>query len=194
MEIILVRHTTPKVNPGQCYGQLDCNLTSNAATEMERTKKVLKSYAPKYAKIYSSPLKRCALLAQHLAATNEIVYDERLKELNFGEWEGKAWADIKDERYHYWFEDFANRRPPQGESLQDLYNRVLAFKDEVESKGEERVILVTHSGVIRCFLRMALQFPLNKLYSLPLNYGSLSQIAFHEKSDNLTKITAFNIY
>lgn len=193
MEIILVRHTSPAVAVGQCYGQLDCGLTKNATAEMARTKELFSQYTKPNVKIYSSPLKRCALLAQHLADNEEPTYEERLKELHFGDWEGKAWDSVKDERYHFWFQDFANRRPPNGESLLDLYSRVEEFKEELMIKGEEQVVLVTHSGVIRCFLRMVMQFPLSKLYSLPLNYGSLTRLKLHKKSDSLNKITAFNI-
>ena len=86
MEIYLVRHTTPEVGKGICYGQADLSLSGSFELEMQR----LKNFLPKtFDIIYSSPLQRCRQMASILA--NEVEYDSRLMEMNFGDWEMKSW-------------------------------------------------------------------------------------------------------
>ncbi len=191
MELILVRHTTPQVAPGICYGQLDCPLTRNGHLEMERTMALVQKDLEENIPIFTSPLKRCAVLAQKMSPNAQI--DIRLKEMNFGIWEGKPWADIKDEKYQYWIADFVNRAAPGGESLSDLDQRIQHFFEELQAQNLGKALIVAHSGVIRCFLRMALQFPLSQLYTLPLNYGSVCRMQLSKKSGHLHKITAFNV-
>ena len=71
MEIYIIRHTTPDIEKGICYGQSDLNLVDNYAEEFE----AIKSKIPttKTFKIISSPLKRCALLAQQFS--NTVTFD-----------------------------------------------------------------------------------------------------------------------
>ena len=92
MNITLIRHTEVSIEKGICYGQSDIEL----ANSFEKEKIVIQNkLKPDVFDItYSSPLKRCKKLAKALFADKEIVYDNRLMELNFGDWEGKHWDDI----------------------------------------------------------------------------------------------------
>jgi alpha-ribazole phosphatase len=189
MELILVRHTTPKVPLGVCYGQLDCELTDQGYAEIENTVKLIKTDLNDDTPIYSSPLKRCQILAQ--ASAKKFKLDHRLKELNFGHWEGQQWQTLKNDSYYQWLENFTQNTIPGGESVQDLFNRVEEFYLELK-ETHSKAIIITHSGVIRCFLKMALQFPLSRLYTLPLNYGSVSRLALENSKDSLPKIKVYN--
>lgn len=187
MNLFLLRHTTPEIAPGTCYGQLDIALQNEE--ELKAARGRVTNLLPG-AKIYSSPLRRCKQLAEFLE--QPFTVDERLCELNFGDWEGRNWSEVAQEAYYtHWRADIVSKRPPDGESLADLLARVEDFWQEINQlETEEPIVLITHSGVIRCFLKMALEFPLGKLYQLPLNYGSLTELVF-EKGQWL-KVKRFN--
>ena len=180
-QFYIIRHTTPDVSPGICYGFSDLDVNESFEAEASIIKDLLKEADPSV--IYSSPLKRCDKLAQILFPENAIKYDNRLKELNFGDWEMHPWADIDKNTIDHWANDFMNQSPPKGESFQTLYDRCLQSFDDIEkqlAEGETAAI-VTHSGVIRSLLMTFLKIPADKIFSLQLQYGCVIKITLHPK-------------
>ncbi|MCC5905641.1 MAG: alpha-ribazole phosphatase [Balneolaceae bacterium] len=168
MEIYLIRHTTPDIEKGIVYGQLDLNLRESFDEEAES---VLKHLPESFDTICSSPLKRCLHLAQKMGAP--VLTDSRIQELDFGEWEGEKWDQIKQKELNHWMSDFVNRTPPQGESLLDLRDRVLRFWKEIRKKQEGTIAVVTHAGVIRMIYSIVTETPLENIFDLNLDYGSV---------------------
>lgn len=81
--------------------------------------------------IYSSPITRAAKTADLICSGRPIpiVFDDGLKELNFGEWEGKTKKDIEKNFQNEYFNLFHaphmyNHEPHNGESLEDFKQRV----------------------------------------------------------------------
>ncbi|MCT4590951.1 MAG: alpha-ribazole phosphatase [Carboxylicivirga sp.] len=177
MELWLIRHTTPEVEQGICYGQLDLEVNGNFDQESKEIKTFLSNTS--FDKIYSSPLKRCHKLAQRLFDDEEIIIDERLKEINFGEWEGLMWKDIKREALDNWGNDFIHQKPPQGESFGELIDRVNQFIEATENTPGKRIAIVTHSGIIRAFLLKYLDIPPLKIFNLDLSYGAVVRVNIH---------------
>ena len=67
-----------------------------------------------------SPLQRCEQLAHYLLALRPDLAsnpDPRLREMDFGDWEGRPWADIARGEIDAWTQDFAHYRPGAGENL-----------------------------------------------------------------------------
>ncbi|WP_194768826.1 alpha-ribazole phosphatase [Tamlana sp. I1] len=179
MEIYLIRHTTPEVEKGICYGQSDLDLVENHLEEF-------KNIALKIPKktdfiVYSSPLKRCALLAKTF---NElVVFDDRLKELHFGDWELKPWNDISEKELNPWMKDFVNTAVPNGESYTQLASRVHIFFETIRASKEKKdLIIVSHAGPIRAFLAQMLDIPLKDSFKIKINYGDV----FHLNLNNET--------
>ena len=85
--LYLIRHPRPLIAPGVCYGRLDV-----AAEDPLPIAAALRALLPAGAPVWSSPLQRCRLLAGHLRPQPRL--DERLQEIDFGDWEGQAWDDI----------------------------------------------------------------------------------------------------
>lgn len=176
MEVYIIRHTTPDIEKGICYGQTDLSLADTFSEEFKTIKQQIPSNQ-KYS-IKSSPLKRCALLANHLGS--HIFFEDRLKELDFGDWEMKPWHNISEEKLNPWMEDFVNTRVPNGESYLDLSSRVNHFFEEIlNSHDEQNLIIVTHAGPIRAFLSSVLGMPLEKSFSIKIQYGAI----FHLKRE-----------
>lgn len=148
MEIYLIRHTTPAIEKGTCYGQTDLDTTESFLEEAAK----IKSYLPgTIKKVYSSPLKRCRMLAEHLFPQKEILFDDRLKEINCGEWEMQFWDQIERPHLDRWMADMINVCIPGGESYFQLYQRVSRFFEEVITP-DAPIAMVAHGGVIRSIL------------------------------------------
>ena len=148
MEIYLIRHTTPAVEKGTCYGQADLDVTESFYEEAA----LIKEYLPVSIKsVYASPLQRCSKLAQHLFPSHSIFFHDDLKEINCGEWELRKWDDIPQEIVMPWMNDFVNVRIPGGESYLDLFARTTTIFQNIAEKKESAAI-VSHGGVLRSIL------------------------------------------
>lgn len=173
MEVYLIRHTTPQIEKGICYGQSDIPLSELFTNESE---KLLRNLPDDIDIAYSSPLSRCYKLAELIKTKESIVPDKRLLELNFGDWEMKKWDEIEQQELNKWMQDFANIQVPNGESFIDLNNRVNNFIDELVKKNHKRVAIVTHAGVIRSFIIKILEIPLKNAFKIPVDYSSVTKI------------------
>ncbi|WP_321316338.1 alpha-ribazole phosphatase [Labilibaculum sp.] len=146
MEIYLIRHTKVNVEQGVCYGQKDVDLAESYEEELEAVKNQLKGIEFDF--IVSSPLLRAKKLAIDIFG-DQVIEDKRLMELNFGDWEGKVWDEIKDPLFPVWMEDFVNKKCSNGESFVMLRDRVLEFWNEIKLKDSKKIAVFTHGGVIR---------------------------------------------
>ena len=178
MEIYLIRHTTPDIQKGICYGQADIPLAATYAAEKKDILDALRTDLTSV-KIYSSPLQRCRKLAEDLF--DEVEIDDRLMELNFGDWELKEWNAIEATELDPWMKDFVHYKVPGGESYVDLETRALEFLEELKTKNFENVHVVTHAGVIRALVAHALRLPLKDSFRIKLAYGAVIKIAYNEE-------------
>ena len=128
----------------------------------------------------SSPARRCRALLEMLPRAQVAVpsslpsTDPRLRELNFGAWEGQPWADIDPDAMRVWKTDFVHRAPPKGESLASLHTRALAWLAEARSSHSQRTIAcITHLGVVRCLLAHAMRLPLAESMRLQVDFLSI---------------------
>ncbi|MFR9648952.1 MAG: alpha-ribazole phosphatase family protein [Rikenellaceae bacterium] len=170
--IYLLRHTTPDIEPGICYGFSDIGLLESSC-EAELTAAVERVKELSFSEIYSSPLKRCRLLAHRVAQGGEITFDDRAKEMNFGEWEGVTWDDIfLTPQGKAWFDNFTSTPTPSGESFEDLMVRVRSLFTDIESI-EGDVLVVTHSGVIRAAMVVLGRATSGEVFDMQIEYGEL---------------------
>ena len=146
MELILVRHTRPLVEDNVCYGATDLDLAATFEDEAARVVERL----PLVDRLVTSPLGRCRRLAERIGAARGLVpvIDARLREMDFGAWEGVPWNAIAREELDAWAADFLGARPHGGESVRMLYERARAAIADYRQTGRSHVI-VTHAGVIK---------------------------------------------
>ena len=147
MVIYLMRHTAVDVPQGVCYGQTDVPLKPTFETEATQTAANLQGLS--FDKVYTSPLTRCVRLAT-FCGYPDAERDDRLKELNFGDWEMQYFHKIKDPNLQCWYDDYLNVKATNGESFADQYKRVAAFLDEVRQKEGENTVVFAHGGVLIC--------------------------------------------
>ncbi len=170
MEIYLVRHTETVCVKGICYGQADVELMEPYFEQFQEIKRQI----PQEAIFYSSPLKRCTVLADFLSTSNYTT-DNRLMEMNFGNWELKSWDDIPSEEIDPWMNDFVNVNVPNGESFVELHDRVLSFIEE-KKEDASSLVIVTHAGVIRSFLCKQMNLDLKDAFSNKVDFGQVIKI------------------
>ncbi|MGQ0552220.1 MAG: histidine phosphatase family protein [Planctomycetota bacterium] len=124
--------------------------------------------APRPGLIVSSDLRRCRDLAERVGAAFglPVAYDSRLREQAMGEWEGRTWDELTREHgaaVSAWWADATSARAPGGESLSDLAVRVGAWWRELRAThGQGRVIVVSHTGVLRVLCCELLALPLHQ--------------------------------
>jgi alpha-ribazole phosphatase len=146
MPVILLRHTRPAVAEGTCYGRSDLALAQDFGAALAGILRDL----PEVARVVTSPLTRCRRLAEAIAAERGLglVADDRLREMDFGSWEGRAWAAIPRADLDAWAADFHGARPHGGESVAMLAARVGAALTETPA-SRPPVLWVAHSGIAR---------------------------------------------
>jgi alpha-ribazole phosphatase len=167
MELFVIRHTSVSGTSGLCYGQSEVPLADSFDAE---TAILLQAFSEPADVIFTSPLERCRRLAERLPAAKRIS-DDRLKEVFFGEWEGRQWDELPEADVRAWADDFVYARPPGGESLISLAARAADFLEELRGQPYKRVAVVTHAGFVRCVWAHLLGIPLSHIFRLDIPYG-----------------------
>lgn len=148
----LYRHGPLPVPRFQCVGWDDVPLADPEATAVgSRRLSVLIGRADA---VYSSDLLRTRQTAEPLAEALAlpVLADPALRELNFGEWDGKMWNDLAasgDERFQRFVADWSSVATPGGESFVDLERRVVEFWQRIAPRhAGETIVVVSHGGTL----------------------------------------------
>jgi alpha-ribazole phosphatase len=159
--LYLIRHTTPRIAPGTCYGQLDIGVADHFDEEAND----ILCWLPPVELIVTSPLQRTRRLAEHLAQSQhcELHSDARLIEKHFGAWEGRAWDDIARSEIDAWAANVSGYAPPDGESAQQLMQRVRAFMRDLAQLPQQNIALVAQIGGL----------PLTNTLNWEIEYGAV---------------------
>jgi alpha-ribazole phosphatase len=179
--VYLIRHAKPDGAEGLCYGRRDMAVSAAATSRAARALRAqIPSAVLRTAPIYSSPLSRCAGLAQELAPAR-VTLTPALLELDFGLWEGSAWASIPREQLDAWAADPWHYRPGGGERAQSLALRWQQWVEQLCGAGHASAIAVTHAGVIRVALARAVGSDVTRL-GLSVEYGSVHPLVVEAAS------------
>lgn len=180
----LLRHGLPEGD--DCLrGQTDFALTKTGWQQMQQACKTL----PQIDKVISSTLRRCALFAEDYAKKQQISCDlnDDLQEMNFGQWDGEKhdvlWDKYPQELASFW-QSPHNYHPPEGETFTAFEQRINQCRDQLLScSSNKTLLLVTHAGVIRSFLKWTLAIAPNNhsmFTSLSLPYASVIKITVYQ--------------
>lgn len=184
MEIHLIRHTAVENPDNLCYGFAEIPLRKDFKDDFKSIQ-----IDSDFDLIISSPSQRCQLLANYFQLNYQV--DARIKEMNFGDWELQKWTEIPEEEINPWYDDFINIKAKNGENLLEMQTRVLEFWNEIISKKDvNKILIISHAGVIRLILRSILQFPLQNMFNINIDYGKKTII---ESENGLISIKNTNI-
>lgn len=166
-EVIFIRHSSLAVPRGVCYGFSNIDVSHNFKKEVDQLKHNLGHFVPDL--VISSPLQRCVKLA---VTTFDIEpqINSNLKEVNYGDWEGKTWKEINVKGNNLWMYENVNNKPPNGESFQELQHRIINELQPILNSTAAKVAVVCHGGVIRAVLSHLMKTPLNLTRAYHIHY------------------------
>ena len=178
MKLFFLRHTSLNVEIDVFYGQTDLDVSDNFEEEVELIKKKILDFNIDTGsiKVYSSPLKRCVKLTNRL--TDTYIIDERIKEMNLGDWEMKKMSSISKKEKLEWENNLLSFKIPNGESNNEFLKRLKSFLEDI-FKFNEDALIVCHAGSINGMLSLLTKEPFDKMvknYWELIKHGSLSMI------------------
>lgn len=177
MIISAIRHTSVDVPSGICCGITDVPLASTFRSELESIRRNLTGET--FDAIFSSPLSRCTKLANELFPERQVLIDQRLIELDFGDWEMQSWDTIfESSEGKVWFADYAHSACPGGESFTDLIKQGKTFLDDLKRTNFRNVLVFTHAGMIRALMCLLLHKTAEEAFQIPLVYGQILSFKF----------------
>jgi alpha-ribazole phosphatase len=174
LHLDLLRHGETELGGG-LRGSLDDALTEKGWAQMHAA---VVEQGP-WDRLVSSPLQRCARFAEKLGAQLglPVQLDKDLQELHFGAWEGQSAAALMDtdaEALGLFWADPYSFTPPEGEPVVDFSMRVLAAVERLQATyAGERVLLISHGGVMRLLLAQARGLPREQLLNVEVGHGAL---------------------
>jgi alpha-ribazole phosphatase len=163
---------------GVFYGWTDCHISEKGVAQAEDLADILQGVD--FDAVISSNLSRAVVTAAIVSGytPDEIKMDDRLRELNFGDWEGLHLNEIKQrhkEAWDKWGSDWKNTSPPRGESFFEIYNRVKSSIEDIlsEYKGK-KVLIVSHHGTMRIIPMVLLGLTADAYWSFTAEHGRYS--------------------
>ena len=186
LHLDLLRHGETELGGG-LRGSLDDALTAKG---WEQMRAAVVAQGP-WDRVISSPLQRCARFAEELGAQLEVPVslEKDLQELHFGAWEGQSAAALMEtdaEALGLFWADPYSFTPPEGEPVCDFSERVLGAVARLhQAYAGERVLLVSHGGVMRLLLARARGLPREQLLNVEVGHGAL--FSLHVAADGVLK-------
>jgi broad specificity phosphatase PhoE len=173
--LILVRHGQTSANAGGLLqGRMDLPLDDEGRVQAMRTGAHIRENFP-HARVIASPLRRAVDTAR--AISDEVEIDERFIELDYGQWDGRAMSEVDPAQWAQWRLD-PMFRPPGGESLVELAQRVTPALEQLRSEAQERdVVVVSHVSPIKCAVTWALEVDSAVTWRFHLDRASICRIA-----------------
>lgn len=184
--ILLVRHGETDWNrSGQIMGERSVPLNARGEAQARTLAGML---GPGSARaLYCSPVERARQTAQILAPALQrpVCALRDLREIAFGEWEGRFWRDLTDDLIrHSFYTKPDEARPPGGETLREVQARAVAAlqgalrQDRLSER--DQVVVVSHADVIRAIVAHYLELDLQTIRRMRIDHASVTAVGIGE--------------
>ncbi|MGM0495993.1 MAG: alpha-ribazole phosphatase [Bacillota bacterium] len=185
-KLVLVRHGETDWNKNSRYqGAVDIKLNQKGKDQAKKLYDYLKD--EEFDVIYSSTLKRAYHTVNDIAEyqNKDVITIADLMEINFGKWEGLTFDEIENdypELAKKWAQDPTCCKPPEGEHIKEVEERVGKAIDMIVNENQDKKILIaTHGGIVRIIIAYLLDLPLNRIFSIEVDNVSVSRVKFYKK-------------
>lgn len=136
--------------------------------------------------LYSSPIQRCRETADPLAETFRLPLqlEPAVQEIDFGLWTGMSFRDLEGNlRWHLWNVRRTSSRPPYGESMQEVQERlVVQLKAWAEDDRERTIAVISHGDPIKSVVAHCCGEPLDKLPDFDVGPASVTVLGWSRGS------------
>lgn len=192
LKIDLLRHGETTLSH-TLRGSTDDELTALGWSQMQHSvdQSLDAPLYPQWDVIFTSPLKRCCLFAERVAAQKQcpIIYDVCLQEMHFGDWEGISTQQIYEREpellANFWQQPTLFT-PPNAENMQQFHQRIVCgihnIQQQMQDNAWQNALVVTHGGVIKLLKCIALQHSLDDILKMTAQLGQLNSFAIDEDS------------
>jgi broad specificity phosphatase PhoE len=164
MRITFIRHAITAWNAaGRWQGQSDTPLSDAGIAQATLLRTRLERTSHHFNAVYSSPLERAIHTAQIVLPNTKITLDDRLLELDFGDFEGKTYPENSQHpHFQDWLNDPYHVATPNGESLEHLTHRMQDFVQSLEpdTQTEKHYLIFSHSCAIRALISASMGLPM----------------------------------
>lgn len=195
MKLVLVRHVETYGNVEHRlngHTESDYTLRGEAMKEILVNELVVLNEKLSFDKIYASPTTRAFKIAQAVGNSTgmEIQVDHRLREFNFGIFEGKTreeCIDIFEAEWDQWMANYIDYPVPEGQSQREYHDLCAEFLTELDE--DETILIVAHGGTIHGMLTNMLNLPLDCKWHFDIKLGSITIIDYNHGFGMLSHMT-----
>ena len=193
--LILIRHGQSLANEQDRFaGQTDVPLTELGKMQARcAAEYIIKR--EKIDKIYSSDLQRAHDTALPVSELTGLPINDvkGLREICAGIWEGRLVAEIVREyekEFDIWRNDFSNARLPEGESVQEVYERVVPFVKQLAKENDGlTLLLASHATPVRAVECNSRGWGWERMADVPfVNNSAMSIFEYDKKTDTLSLV------
>lgn len=191
--VYLMRHGEVQNGGEKRYnGHIDIDITENGVEQMRRLASLLEG--KQVSSVYCSDLIRSAKGAGIICEKIGLGYTAlpELRERSVGAWEGLTAEEIRERspvEYEAWRADFLEYRPPNGESVHDVRERILpVYRRILAAHPGKEIALLLHGGVNRIILADAIGLDLRNLFRIEQSFGAMNIIDYFEDGMAVVKL------
>lgn len=195
--VIMIRHGESVANmEGRFAGHSDYDLSELGHNQAKRAGEYIKNHY-KVDAVYASDLKRAFNTGLPTAENFglSVIADEGLRELYVGEWETLHHLEVSTrypKEFDVWMNDFANARCPGGESIRELYDRIVPHVLKIAKENDGKTIVIaTHSTPVRAFECYAMGLPPERIDEAPTPVNA--SICVFKVESGKASVEKFNI-
>ncbi|MGW7587085.1 bifunctional RNase H/acid phosphatase [Kitasatospora sp. NPDC054768] len=184
---VLLRHGETPLTPEKRFsgsGGSDPELSDKGRWQAERAAEALAARGSVQA-VVASPMRRTRQTAETVAARLglEVRYEDGLREVDFGDWEGLTFAEVR-ERYPddltAWLGSAKARPTGSGESFTTLTHRAGVARDKILARyAGKTVLVVSHVSPIKTLVRLAIGAPPDSMYRMELSAASICAVQYY---------------
>jgi broad specificity phosphatase PhoE len=186
LDLILIRHASTAVNEAHRYqGRIDPPLSPLGRAQAVRLRGRLRGL--RFDAVARSDARRCAETLELILPGRIGDADLRLRELDFGLWDGRTYAEcalLDGPLLTSWIADPSAATPPGGETFADFCRRVDGWLDDLPRSG--RALVVAHAGSIRRIVARALGLEWRQVAAMKLDASGITRLDLHIGGASLT--------